>query len=1091
VGPGLSGPAYATALQPDGKVLVGGYFSRYNDLVRGGVVRFNADGTLDTSFAPTGTGFDYDVRAIVLQPDGKILVGGYFTKYNGTSVGRLARLNADGTLDASFALSGTGLNNYVFKIALQPDGKILVGGTFSNYNNTPRNALARLNADGTLDPSFALTGAGLGGFVQAIVVQPDGKLLVGGNLQSYDSEARGSLVRLNANGTLDASFASTDVVVSGTVTAMALQPDGKVVAGGSFISPNGTPLNIGRLNPDGTPDASFAPLGLGLSSSVRALAVQPDGQLVAGGAFTNYNGIARNYIARLTANGALDNVFAPTGVGPSGTVNDLALQPNGKVVFVGGFSNFGGVSHPRVVRVNANGILDDKATPAPGATYVWSPGGSTGTTAVPEPTGGSYQATATIDGYSFLSNTVTVSACVLPTVTSFTPPNGPVGTTVTLNGTGLTGTTSITFAGTSDNLVTTGFAVNAEGTQITGITVPSGAQTGILRVTTATGSATSAEVFTVTGAPNPAPAITALAPATAVAGSGAFSLVVNGTGFGAASVVEFNGLVLATTLVSATQLTAQVPASAVASAGSFAVAVRNPAPGGGTSAAAFTVTAPAPTIASFTPTAGGPGTVVTVTGTNLTGATAVELNGLTIDGFTAVNASTVTFTVLSGASSGLIAVTTPGGTATSTAAFTYLAPNPAPAITGLAPAMAVAGSAPFSLSVEGTGFEVGSVVQFNGATLATTLVSATQLTAQVPASAVASVGSFAVVVANPAPGGTSAVAAFVVTAPAPTIASFAPTAGGAGTEVTVTGTNFTGTTAVELNGQGIVGFTVVNASTVTFVVPAGASSGLIAVATPGGRATSTAAFSYLAPNPAPTITSLAPATVVAGSAPFSLVVNGTGFGAASVVEFNGLALATTLVSATQLRAQVPASAVASAGSFAVVVRNPAPGGGTSAAAFVVTAPAPTIASFTPTAGGAGTTVTITGTNFTGATAVELNGQGIVGFTIVNASTVTFVVPAGASSGLIAVTTPGGTATSTAAFTYLAPNPAPAIANLAPATAVAGSVPFSLSVEGTGFSAASVVEFNGLALATTLVSATQLRCATRPRAAAPRPPWPSW
>jgi hypothetical protein len=576
-------------------------------------------------------------------------------------------------------------------------------------------------------------------------------------------------------------------------------------------------------------------------------------------------------------------------------------------------------------------------------------------------------------------------------------------------------------------------AVRLNGASISGFTVvdattltfavPSGASSGLIAVTTPGGTATSTAAFTYI-APNPAPIITSLAPATAVAGSAAFSLTVNGTGFGSSSVVRFNGTTLVATLVSATQLTAQVPASAVANAGSFPVTVTNPAPGGGTSAAvAFTVTVPAPTIASFTPTAGGPGTVVTVTGTHFTGATVVRLNGASISGYTVVNVTTLTFVVPAGASSGLIAVTTPGGTATSTAAFTYVAPNPAPTISSLAPATTVAGSATFSLTVNGTGFGTGSVIRFNGVALTTNVVSATQLTAQVPASAVASAGNFPVTVTNPAPGGgTSAAVAFTVTIPAPTIASFTPTAGGPGTVVTVTGTNLTGATVVRLNGASISGFTVVNATTLTFVVPAGASSGLIAVTTPGGTATSTGAFTFLAPNPAPTITSLAPATAVAGSVAFSLTVNGTGFGAGSVVTFNGAALATTLVSATQLTAQVPASAVATAASYPVSVTNPAPGGGTSAAvAFTVTVPAPTIASFTPTAGGAGTMVTVTGTNFTGATAVRIGAFASSSFTVSSATTISMVVPSGAGtvSGFITVTTPGGTATSTTPFNIIA------------------------------------------------------------------------
>lgn len=262
--------------------------------------------------------------------------------------------------------------------------------------------------------------------------------------------------------------------------------------------------------------------------------------------------------------------------------------------------------------------------------------------------------------------------------------------------------------------------------------------------------------------------------------------------------------------------------------------------------------------------------------------------------------------------------------------------------------------------------------------------------------------------------------AFAPVAPvqAPAIASFAPASGPVGTTVTVTGTNFTGASALTLNGAAVTGFTVVDATTFTFVVPAGATSGPVAVTTPGGTAVSTGTFTVVAPNPVPTIASLAPATALAGSGAFTLTLTGTGFYAGSVVAFNGANLTTTFVSATQLTAAVPASAIAAAGAFAVTVTNAAPGGGTSAAAtFTVTVPAPTIASFTPTTGGPGTSVTITGTNFTGATAVRIGSFAVTNYTVVSPTSIALVLPGGTGSvnGLLTVVTPGGTATSATSF----------------------------------------------------------------------------
>ncbi|MCC3155373.1 IPT/TIG domain-containing protein [Hymenobacter sp. BT770] len=486
----------------------------------------------------------------------------------------------------------------------------------------------------------------------------------------------------------------------------------------------------------------------------------------------------------------------------------------------------------------------------------------------------------------------------------------------------------------------------------------------------------------------------------------------------------------------------------------------------------------APTIASFTPTSAAAGTTVTVTGTDFTGATTLTLNGVAVTGFTVVNATTLTFVVPVGATSGTLAVTTPFGTATSTGTLTFIADNPAPTIASITPATAVAGSGALTLTVNGTNFISGSVVNFNGTALTTTYMSATQLTAAVPATAVATAGTFNVSVTNAAPGGgTSANATFSVTVPAPTITSFTPTSGLAAATVTITGTDFTGATAVTLNGVAITGYTVVDAQTITFAVPATATSGVIAVTTPTGTATSTTSFTVIAPNPVATITTLAPATAIAGATAQTLTVNGTNFLATSVVNFDGAALTTTYVSATQLTAALPATALATAGAFNVTVTNPAPGGGTSAAAtFTVTVPAPTIASFTPASALPGTLVTVTGTDFTGATAVTLNGVAITGFTVVNATSLTFTVPAAATSGAIAVTTPTGTATSTTTFTVLVPNPVPTITGITPATTVAGSAAFTLTVDGTNFITGSTVNFNGVALTTTYVSATQLTAA---------------
>ena len=294
-GSGASYSVYSIALQPDGKVLIGGLFTSYNGTSRYRMARLNADGSLDASFNP-GSGANNNVYSIALQPDGKILIGGEFISYNGTYRNYLTRLNADGSLDASFN-PGTGASYTVYSIALQPDGKILIGGSFTSYNGTSRKYIARLNADGTLDASFN-PGTGANGYVNSIALQPDGKVLIGGEFASYNRTTRRRIARLNADGSLDASF-NPGSGANGSVYSIALQPDGKVLIGGYFTSYNGTSRNrIARLNADGSLDASFNP-GTGASSTVYPIALQPDGKVLIGGYFTSYNGMGRNRIARI------------------------------------------------------------------------------------------------------------------------------------------------------------------------------------------------------------------------------------------------------------------------------------------------------------------------------------------------------------------------------------------------------------------------------------------------------------------------------------------------------------------------------------------------------------------------------------------------------------------------------------------------------------------------------------------------------------------------------------------------------------------------------------------------------------------------
>jgi uncharacterized delta-60 repeat protein len=352
-GSGASSVLYTTVLQPDGKILIGGALATYNGTARRCIARLNADGSLDTGFNP-GTGALNPVYAIALQPDGKIIIGGSFTLYNGTARNYIARLNADGNIDTGFD-PGSGANGYVRAIALQPDGKIIIGGDFTTYNGTGRNYIARLNADGSLDATFN-PGSGANDKIQTMALQSDGKTLIGGDFTAYNGTGRNRVARINADGSLDAAF-SPGTGTNNTVRAIALQPDGKAVIGGSFTTYNGTGRNfIARVNANGSLDATFN-VGTGAGSIVYGITLQPDDKAIIGGFFTTYNGTARNYIARVNANGSLDTGFDP-GSGGNNYIQSIALQTDGKAIIVGAFATYNGIARNYITRVNADGTLE-------------------------------------------------------------------------------------------------------------------------------------------------------------------------------------------------------------------------------------------------------------------------------------------------------------------------------------------------------------------------------------------------------------------------------------------------------------------------------------------------------------------------------------------------------------------------------------------------------------------------------------------------------------------------------------------------------------------------------------------------------------
>ena len=345
---GFNGDVNSIVVQSNDKILAGGDFTSYNGTTRNRISRLNADGTVDVNFTP-GTGFDAEVKTIAVQTDGKIVVGGNFTTCNGTSRNGIARLNADGSLDTDFT-PGTGFDEEVDCIVIQADGKILVGGGFTSYNGTTRKYLARLKADGTLDTDFTTNFTFSFHGVQAIVLVTGNKILVGGDFTAYGSISTSYIARLNTDGSLDTGFDS-GFGFNAIVNTLVVQSDGKILAGGSFSQYNEVSINrIVRLSADGALDTGFN-TGTGFDMDIYTIVLQQDGKIIAGGNFNSYNDITRNGIIRLAAaDGSLDTGFDPED-GFYGDVNTIALQTNGKILAGGTFTYYGMTERNHIVRL--------------------------------------------------------------------------------------------------------------------------------------------------------------------------------------------------------------------------------------------------------------------------------------------------------------------------------------------------------------------------------------------------------------------------------------------------------------------------------------------------------------------------------------------------------------------------------------------------------------------------------------------------------------------------------------------------------------------------------------------------------------------
>jgi uncharacterized delta-60 repeat protein len=373
--------------QADGKILVArrsnGIYPDPGVPPSSSVSRLNADGSPDTAFKldvpplPYWPGYLVEqlVAAFAAQSDGKILLGAA-TPFivNGTQQDGVARIKPDGTLDPEFKADLGASNGIVRIVAVQADGKILVGENFYDANSRDHPVIVRLKSNGEPDRSFDM-GPGIAGGIwttklTSILPQPNGEIWIAGDFGSVGGVARPGIARLNSDGSVDREFDPAFLGAAGSVTSAAVQPNGKIIAVGEFATSYG---GVVRLNSDGSGDKTFNSFGAADGVSVRDLtapvviALQPDGRfLLAGSSFSSdKNGTLqeRQGVARLNSDGTLDTSF---DVGPGFYIDDVCCDlaqlpvssilvlPNGNILAGGGFTSFGGVPRPGLVRLHGD-----------------------------------------------------------------------------------------------------------------------------------------------------------------------------------------------------------------------------------------------------------------------------------------------------------------------------------------------------------------------------------------------------------------------------------------------------------------------------------------------------------------------------------------------------------------------------------------------------------------------------------------------------------------------------------------------------------------------------------------------------------------
>ncbi len=421
LGTAFNGKIYTSLVQSDGRIIIAGSFTTFNGSPVGRIIRLNSNGSIDSSFDTSVAANSGTIYGLALQTDGKLIVVGSFTKYNGVTVNRIVRLNSNGELDTGF-VTGTGANSTIDDVAIASDTTIMLSGTFSSFNgNSNYSKIVRLLSDGRIDANFSI-GTGFDDAIEAIAIQSNGKILVGGSFLNYNGTTQNRIVSLNTNGTVDTSFQSGTGFTNGEVQAIQVTSSG-ILIGGSFsdkykttnvnrlvlLNSNGilnTNFNIGsgpssatiytlcgssdsffvggsfsvfdeskqgklaKISLLGELDSGYLTAGVGFDKTVERMVSFSDESFIAFGSFTQFNGKPVNRIAKLNSKGELDTTFNPNQSGADNTVKEVLVQPDGKLLVAGNFIKYNDLTVKRLVRLNIDGSQDSLFNMGTGFNYM-------------------------------------------------------------------------------------------------------------------------------------------------------------------------------------------------------------------------------------------------------------------------------------------------------------------------------------------------------------------------------------------------------------------------------------------------------------------------------------------------------------------------------------------------------------------------------------------------------------------------------------------------------------------------------------------------------------------------------------------------